>query len=730
MANWYVTDSTFEVVGNTAYGGQTVDLTISPVDSNGVHSGAHIAAKDFKIGGATESPTNVWSGGNVTSGVASVTFSNLGTAGDINNTVRARVTFASSGNFPTSVADFVVDIDQKQAIGPPLVSNTPVFLRATYAYYTSTFQSAPVVSDVTDPDITETVETAGSSSADYLIKFTGDVELDTQHTIAEVTFTAASGYYYADDPLVIWVNVDPPYDGMYSSEIIKNYTNGLVSSFVVKLKFHKISPSGINPFLSQNIIDEMNHQAFIKYTPQPIEETVTDTITDVDVPAKVPWYGGIYNITVSGAPSSKYLLELKKKVSLTDADTEVVSQWAVESGDVRDNFGIFEFRNKRFGYIDPAEADATGIVHNIAANAFTMNDNKKKRHQVNFYPQEITRRYDVTVGGIVKDKKSKLKAQVPKLAGEKSIIQYGLNTLSITPLTYDNTSNFGTLPAAITVKRPIRYENDPYGGFKSTTFVLDGNTRGIASTTLTLTKESTRVKTDMVVSGKGVSHGTKITRIRGSKITLNKEATISSGSKVRFDSNDPAIINFSFTIPPAQGKTLSVTDSWLAAVLENLTLPPKKSLLVGGSSNNHVRLMSGSVSASATVNLTVAAAGKSGIDLLTYLSNYPLAHGTRGIVPGMTVHTGDDETQLTAADGTGITVASVTDHNTIVLSAAVTLEAVNLIFKGANNGVDILNVEAEKVGNDVVVRGALRVKDLHLTSRLDIYLDSLITAHN
>ena len=165
-------------------------------------------------------------------------------------------------------------------------------------------------------------------------------------------------------------------------------------------------------------------------------------------------------------------------------------------------------------------------------------------------------------------------------------------------------------------------------------------------------------------------------------------------------------------------------------MLENLTLPPKKSLLVGGSSNNHVRLMSGSVSASATVNLTVAAAGKSGIDLLTYLSNYPLAHGTRGIVPGMTVHTGDDETQLTAADGTGITVASVTDHNTIVLSAAVTLEAVNLIFKGANNGVDILNVEAEKVGNDVVVRGALRVKDLHLTSRLDIYLDSLITAHN
>ena len=47
-----IKDNTYEVVGNTAYAGQTVDLTISPVNSSGVHSGAYIQASIFKIGGA------------------------------------------------------------------------------------------------------------------------------------------------------------------------------------------------------------------------------------------------------------------------------------------------------------------------------------------------------------------------------------------------------------------------------------------------------------------------------------------------------------------------------------------------------------------------------------------------------------------------------------------------------------------------------------------------------
>ena len=64
MANWYVTDSTFQIVGGTAYAGQTTDLTISPVNSDGVHSGAYIQASNFKIGGGSTSGGNIWTGGN------------------------------------------------------------------------------------------------------------------------------------------------------------------------------------------------------------------------------------------------------------------------------------------------------------------------------------------------------------------------------------------------------------------------------------------------------------------------------------------------------------------------------------------------------------------------------------------------------------------------------------------------------------------------------------------
>ena len=69
MADWYVTTATFPAVGGTAEAGQTVDLEISTFDPDAPPgldwSGAYIKKENFKIGGATESPTNTWTGGNV-----------------------------------------------------------------------------------------------------------------------------------------------------------------------------------------------------------------------------------------------------------------------------------------------------------------------------------------------------------------------------------------------------------------------------------------------------------------------------------------------------------------------------------------------------------------------------------------------------------------------------------------------------------------------------------------
>lgn len=729
MANWYVTDSEYEVVGNTAYAGQTVDLTISPVDSNGVHSGAYIQASIFKIGGATESSTNVWTGGNVTTGIASVTFSDLGTAGDINNTVRARVTFASSGNFPTSVADFVVDIDEKEPEAEVIVANTPVFLRATYEYYTSTFQSEPVVTNITDPNIIETVETAGSTTADYLTKFTGNVTLDTQHTISEITFTAASGYHYDDGINVLFLNIDTEYESMYSSEVLKTYTDGLVSSFVVKLKFIKEQLDS-----APGIIDAMNHTALIKYTVQPNATDEEDVVTDIDVPTRIPWYGGIYNVGVSAAPNSKYLLSLEKKKNLTSDETINHTDWylgatGVEaSGDVRDVGGKWNFKKKFFDWELAGDGTGTATAHDVENNSFTMNSSKKSYHQVHFHEQAVTRRYDVSVSGIVKDKKSKLESVVPKKAGDKSIIQYGLNTLSIRPITYDNSSNIGTIPAAITVKRPIRYEGDPYGAFKSTKFTVKGGTGGVESTELTLTKESARVKTDMIVSGSGIKTGTKVARVRGSRITLNQAATVTNESTIRFDSYDPSVVNFSFTIPPAAGKTLSVRDSWYVFTTGDVA---QKSNIISAGKNLVTRSLGGTYTDTDTINLTNTIGMVSGQDMITAFPDIETYHGTFHIVPGMTVHKSDG-TQYTTADGTGVTVASVTDIDTVVLSGNVTTQTSgsDILFKGGNREIDFIDITTTKVGNDIVVSGAMKVHNLEITSRVDIYLDQILKSHN
>ena len=111
MANWQVSQSITSVVGGTTVSAGSVVLTISisPPDV--------ISASDFKIGGATETSTNVWAGGNVDIGVNTVTFAddpNFG-AGVPGNKVTATVAF-DSFTMPSSNKEFFIDIDTKETI--------------------------------------------------------------------------------------------------------------------------------------------------------------------------------------------------------------------------------------------------------------------------------------------------------------------------------------------------------------------------------------------------------------------------------------------------------------------------------------------------------------------------------------------------------------------------------------------------------------------------------------
>ena len=145
---------------------------------------------------------------------------------------------------------------------------------------------------------------------------------------------------------------------------------------------------------------------------------------------------------------------------------------------------------------------------------------------------------------------------------------------------------------------------------------------------------------------------------------LSTEATIANNTSLRFERNAFDIVPFSFTVSPATGKTLSLTPRQGDAVNTNLS---DSHLLVGGMSSGHQeRLVTGTVTDSTTVNLMTVAGVYSGLDTLSFRSELKTYHGTRNIIPGMTVKNATGST-------TYGTIASITDHDTFVMDTAVTL---------------------------------------------------------
>ena len=104
MANWTVSTST-QSKAQGATVSTSVVLTIVPA------SGYVISASQFKIGGASNTSGNIWAGGNVDIGVNTVTFADTGTAGTVGNTVTATVAF-DSFTMPSSNKTLYIDIDE------------------------------------------------------------------------------------------------------------------------------------------------------------------------------------------------------------------------------------------------------------------------------------------------------------------------------------------------------------------------------------------------------------------------------------------------------------------------------------------------------------------------------------------------------------------------------------------------------------------------------------------
>ena len=213
MANWTVSSySNTETQGDNVNAGSMAayaDLVITPL------TGYVVSATDFKIGGATETPANTWTGGNVDTEIYKVVFSDIGTAGAVGNTVNVRVHFDSTAlggtpwNMPGNNDTLYIDIDEKEAI--KAVDRYLCVRSFTTAEqdsnsvnkHTVTYASAPT--GITTTNNTPLIHNLGTSPPTVDHSHQGSVNegpIAPGAQVFQVTFASNTtfGYYYLSAP--------------------------------------------------------------------------------------------------------------------------------------------------------------------------------------------------------------------------------------------------------------------------------------------------------------------------------------------------------------------------------------------------------------------------------------------------------------------------------------------------------------------------------------------------
>tara|TARA_R110002096_G_scaffold16800_4_gene57247 strand:- start:2714 stop:4111 length:1398 start_codon:yes stop_codon:yes gene_type:complete len=454
----------------------------------------------------------------------------------------------------------------------------------------------------------------------------------------------------------------------------------------------------------------------------------TTTVTRVDVPANVPFTDCEVPVVVTGEAGTEYVINFDKKESLTSNVTKEVTVTPELTFDLPNyNFTTNEF--DIFKGSVGASVIARSNREKQIVNAFALDSKGTRTHLVAIDETSTSRRFDITLEPVTKKGViSKLGANAPSKAGVVSVIQRGLNTLTITPTTYDNTSNFATLPSSLVISKPERFENDPYNIVGTTGLSVRGTTSGVSSTRLVVEADTETLTVGMLVAGKGVPHNTTISSINPGAVILNTASTVADSTVIRFETVSPDITPFSFTISPAQGKTLSVIDYDQNDAFN-------RPLIIGGLGGNLRLRQHNDVDNSTTLNLIAAVepviTGQGLFSAMSRLPGTPGLHGSRNIMPGMNV-VDADENAIVDANGNAVTVASITDHDTIVLSSAITKTTASgeIGFQAINPRVSSFGLNVNKVGNDIIVSGYVKTNTIDTTGIVPVHLDSIIESHN
>ena len=312
----------------------------------------------------------------------------------------------------------------------------------------------------------------------------------------------------------------------------------------------------------------------------------------------------------------------------------------------------------------------------------TLNTAGAKSHVIPIDSTSSTRSFDVYVAS---HNGSTLADTVPDAQGELQFTQYGQNVLSIEPVS-DDAGRYQTLPAAVSVSRPIRFTGDKYPALQGTKVAWKGQTSG-SSTRVELVDGGNGLQPGMQVYGENIPHETTIINAVNGIVTLSGAVTLDGTEELTGALDNANLIPFSFTIEP-NGNDLEVN-----------------------SSNDHYKSLYGWLDVWTTCRQTTISGGTT-IPLKT----------AQGILEGMTI-TGNGVPANTVVSAVSYKNREVTASNT--LGTLTVNDAYD--FKGANNpDGSTAYVFAEEVSNDIVISGYLNVPKLKNTAKLKLFVDDII----
>ena len=671
MANYYVdTDSselTIEAIGGVEEPvGQVRNVVLTNVDPNNNWNGLLIEAKNFKIeNGYLVAPvsneTYIWNDSgsewDVGEDVNQIVFTNLGATGTQDNKVNMAITF--NAFTPTESTDININLEESDTNPIDPASHE-------FSFQVTVMEQEHTITPTTD--YTQSFIDAIFS----IYTFSGTVTSNSSTTIGVMEFEADPTYFYDSEQVSCEVLGNLGDYGLYSCQIVDQVYNddNNLTGFKVRWNFHwnAFVDSGANVDLYIENINAFSGVtdggSVVAETIQQSESPVGDRIHSVSYPPSASASQGEIPIRVFGSANAPYNLSIEKKTSTTSIVTASSN-------------GYYNFSTRAF-QTAVTSLDSTCDAKGVNINHVLLPDVSSDT------------RYDITVSGVVAGSTTVLNSNVPQKAGDAIITKYGVDTITIKPITYTAGNFADPLPANIAISKEKPIPGQSSSSASPTSVIVKGGTGGSSSTRLILNTKPSGIFAGMVVTGSGVAHGSTVSAISKNIVTLSGVSTIANNTDIRFTTDTANLKPFTFTVLP-NSNTLNVNTS---ADLNGS---------IGGLTGVKTQINGTAVK---TITHTV--------------------DSTKGIVPGMVV-TGD-EVKVDA--GTDLTVASVTSGTVLVLSEIQTfVDNARLKFSGGNVNADtnLHSVQANKVGSNIVITGYIVSSNLKATADVRVYIDDIIT---